>query len=68
MPFYIHNIDYNWAMGAGGYGWRAIVNEYGNCYMFKSSRIHMHMYSIGRNKLHNNIQSYVTTCMWKKTS
>lgn len=61
-----HNIDYNWAMGAGEYGWRAMVNEYGSCYMFKLSRIHMYMYSIRRNKSYNNIQSYVTTYMWKK--
>lgn len=69
MSSNIHNIYYNWAMGAGEYGWRAMVNEYGSCYMFKSSRIiHMYIYSIGRNKSHNNIQSYVTTYMCKKTS
>ena len=68
MPSNIHNIDYNWAMDTGEYGWRAIVNEYSSCYMFKSSRIHMYMYSIGRNKSHNNIQSYVTIYMCKKTS
>lgn len=68
MPSNIHNIDYNWAMGAGEYCWRAMVNEYGSCYMFKSSHIYMYMYSIERNKSHNNIQSCVTTYMWKKTS
>ena len=43
MPSNIHNIDYNWAMGAGEYCWRAMVNEYGSCYMFKSSHIYVYV-------------------------
>lgn len=68
MPSHIHNVDYNWAIDVGGYGWGAMINEYGSDYVFKSAYIHNYMNSTGGDKPHNNLQPYVTTYFWKRIS
>lgn len=68
MPSHIHNVDYNWAIDFGVYGWGAMINEYDSDYVFKSDSIHKYMSPTGGDKSHNNIQPYVVTYFWMRVS